>query len=353
LSILEQMYTGSHEQLLICSEPSVGLKALIAIHDTTLGPACGGCRIWPHKTEEDAISDVLRLSQAMTYKAAAADLSLGGGKALIIADPRTDKTEGLMRALGVFIDSLGGKYITTEDVGCTPRDIEYVARETQYAVGLPTSMGGSGETSIMTGLGVYLGMKACAKSKWGSDSLSGKRIALQGFGHVSERLAPHLIKEGAQLIVCDLYEDATEKAKALGAQIVEPKDIYDVDCDIFAPNALGGVLNNTTIPRLKCDIIAGGANNQLLTKDDAITITKKNILYGPDYIINAGGIINASCEIGSAYSESRAKAQTERIYETTLNVIEISKREDITTAEAADRLAKNRIETIKALRRFK
>jgi leucine dehydrogenase len=193
MQVLEYMAREGHEQIMMCVEPSVGLKAFIAVHDTTLGPACGGCRIWPHANEAAALEDVLRLSKAMTYKSAAAELPLGGGKGLIIADPRKDKTEGLMRAFGRFVDSLGGRYITTEDVGCSLRDMEYVSLETKHVVGLPRSMGGSGETSIMTGLGVYMGMKAAAKAKWGSDSLSGRTVAIQGFGNVAANLAPHLV----------------------------------------------------------------------------------------------------------------------------------------------------------------
>ena len=351
MEILKYMKKHGHEQLVVCTDPSVGLKAFIAVHDTTLGPACGGCRIWPHRTEEEAIEDVLRLSRAMTYKSAAAELALGGGKALIIADPHTDKTEALLRAFGRYVDTLGGRFIVTEDVGATPKDMEYVALETKHVVGLPTSMGGSGETSVMTGLGVCLGMKACAKEKWGSDSLGGRTIAIQGFGNVASNLASHLLKEEVQLVVTDIYEGALNRARDLGATIVGPDEIYDVECDIFSPNALGGVLNSETIPRLKCDIVAGGANNQLQGLEDAETLTHRGILYAPDYIINAGGIINASCEVGAKYSEARARQKTERIYDTTQRVIHIAAKEGITTAQAADRLAEERIEAVRSVRR--
>ena len=351
MKVLEYMSKYGHEQLVAYTEPSVGLKTFIAIHDTTLGPSCGGCRIWPHETEEEAMEDVLRLSRAMTYKSAAADVALGGGKALIIADPHTQKTEALLRAFGRFVDTLGGRYITTEDVGCTPRDMEYVALETKHAVGLPRSVGGSGETSIMTGLGVYLGMKACAGAKWGSDSMTGRTVAIQGFGHVAQNLVTHLLKEEARLVVTDIYQDAMDRARDLGATIVGSNEIYDVDCDVFSPNALGGVLNSQTIPRLKCDIVAGGANNQLLTAEDAVALARRGILYAPDYIINAGGIINVSCEVGTAYSEARAREKTERIHETTGRVLHLAARDDITTAQAADRLAEERIKAVRSLRR--
>ena len=343
MQILETMTTQGHEQLLVCTDPAVGLKAFIAIHDTTLGPACGGCRIWPHPTEEAALEDVLRLSRAMTYKSALAGLDLGGGKALIIADPRVDKTEALFRSFGRSIDTLGGKFIVAEDVGATPEDMVHVAKETDHVVGLPLEHGGSGETSIMTGLGVYLGMKACAQEKWGNDSLNGKTIAIQGYGHVAENLAPYLIAEGANLVVTDIFPDALQRAEALGARTVAPDEIYDVDCDIFSPNALGGVINPRTIPRLRCPIIAGGANNQLSSPEDAKTLARRGILYAPDYVINAGGIINASCEVGMAYDEALARQKTEGIYNTIQRVLRMAADDDITTAQAADLLAEARL----------
>ena len=342
------MQNEGHEQLLICSDPAVGLKALIAIHDTTLGPACGGVRIWPHETEDDAIEDVLRLSKAMTYKSALAGLDLGGGKALIMADPRTDKSEALFRSFGRSLDTLGGKFIVAEDVGATPADMVHVAKETDHVVGLPIEHGGSGETSIMTGLGVYLGMKACAREKWGSDSLEGRTVAIQGYGHVAENLAPYLIDEGADLIVTDIFPDAIQRAEALGARTVTPDEIYDVDCDIFSPNALGGALNPRTIPALKCGVVAGGANNQLSSPDDAESLALRGILYAPDYVINAGGIINASCEVGMDYDENLARQKTEGIYDTIQRVIRKAAADSITTAQAADLLAQARLHQARA-----
>lgn len=350
MELLEYMGRYEHEQLVVCSEPSVGLKAFIAIHDTTLGPSCGGLRIWPHVSEEAAIIDVLRLSRAMTYKSAVAGLPLGGGKALIWADSRKDKSEALLRAFGRFVDTLGGRYITTEDVGMTPADLEYVAEETKHVVGLPLSMGGSGDTSEMTGLGVYLGMKAAGKAAWGTDSLEGKVIALQGFGNVGFNTAGHLLAEGAKLVVADTYEVAVERAREMGATIVEPDAIYDVECDIFAPCALGGTLNADTIPRLRCSIVAGGANNQLATDADGDELDRRGILFAPDFVINAGGIINAANELDGVYRPERAREVTERIYETTSRVITISREEGVPTYVAANRIAERRIESVRNLR---
>lgn len=352
MKVLDYMEQHGFEELTIGTDPAVGLRAFIAIHDTTLGPACGGVRIWPFKSEEEAVQDVLHLARAMTYKSAAAGLHLGGGKALVMADPHTGKSEALMRALGRFTDTLGGRFLVTEDVGCEPRDLEYIAQETEHLVGLPVNMGGSGDSSIMTGYGVYMGMKACAKEAWGNDSLADKTVAIQGFGKVASYLAPHLLEEGARIIVADIYPGATEKARQMGAKIVSVDEISSIDCDIFAPCALGGALNQDTIPRLKCKVVAGGANNQLGSPDDAASLQKRDIIYGPDFIVNAGGIINASCEVGAPYSVERATEITERIYETTQRVIAMAREGDITTAQAANRLAEERLESVRKARRI-
>ena len=344
MDILGYMGRYGHEQLVVCQEGSAGLRAFIAIHDTTLGPACGGVRVWPHPTEEEAILDVLRLSRAMTYKSAAAGLPLGGGKALIMADPRKEKDEALLRAFGRCVDTLGGRYITTEDVGMTPTDLEHIAQETRHVVGLPVSKGGSGDTSPLTGLGVYLGMKASAKAVWGSDSLEGRVVAMQGFGNVGVQTAQHLLKEGVRLVVTDVYQGALDRARGMGATVVEPEAIYETQCDIFSPCALGGVLNAETIPRLRCAIVAGGANNQLLERSDGEELHRSGILYAPDYVINAGGIINVACEIDGDYQPERAREMTERIYDTTERVVHMAREEDIPTAAAADRLAEQRLE---------
>ncbi|MFQ6027088.1 MAG: Glu/Leu/Phe/Val dehydrogenase dimerization domain-containing protein [Dehalococcoidia bacterium] len=352
MKIFEYMERYNYEQVTVYTDPETGLKAIISVHDTTLGPSCGGTRIWPYATEEEAILDALRLSRAMTYKSAAADLPLGGGKAVIIADSHTQKTEAMMRSFGRFVDTLGGRYITTTDVGTTGRDLEYMHQETRHVVGLPISMGGSGDTSIMTGLGIYMGMKACAQEVWGSDSLSGKKVAMQGFGKVGFHTAHHLLKENAKLVVTDVYESALEKARDMGLKVVAPDEIYDVSSDIFSPNALGGVINPDTIPRLKCRIVAGGANNQLLSEADGEELHRRGILYAPDYVVNAGGIINVESEIGASYSVDRAREKTERIYEIMERVIGISKREEIPTALAADRMAEERLTSVRGVRQI-
>ncbi len=350
MKIFDYMGSYGYEQLVMWSDPATGLKAMVAIHDTTLGPSCGGLRIWPYETEELAILDVLRLSRAMTYKSAVADLPLGGGKAVIIADSHTQKTEALMRAFGRFLNTLGGRYLVTTDVGSTGRDLEHISQETDYVVGLPINMGGSGDTSIMTGLGIYMGMKASAKEVWGNDSLTGKRVAMQGFGKVATYTAHHLIKEDSHIVVTDINEEALDRARKLGLEVVAPDEIYDVDCDIFAPCALGGVINPETIPRIKARIVAGGANNQLLTEADGEELHRRGVLYAPDYLINAGGIINVSAEIGATYSADRARDKTERIYELMLQVAHVSKTEEISTARAADRIAEKRLESVRSIK---
>ena len=350
MEVLDYMRKHGHEQLVACSEPSAGLRAFIAVHDTTLGPATGGVRIWPYGTEDEAVLDVLRLSRAMSYKSSAAGLPMGGGKAVIIADPHEDKTEALLRAYARFVDTLGGRYVTTTDVGSTTRDLEYISLETKYVAGLPRTAGGSGDTSVLTGLGVYLGMKASAKWAWGSDSLSGRTVALQGFGKVAHYTAEHLLKDGAELIATDIYDAALDSARKMGVAVVDPDEIYDVPCDIFSPNALGGVLNGSTIPRLKCRIVCGGANNQLLEEDDGWTLQRRGITYAPDYIVNAGGVINIACEIDSGYSAERATEMTERIFDTTGRVLHMASKEEIPTSAAADRLAEERISSVRAVR---
>ncbi len=350
MELLNEMGRYGHEQVAMHCDPDAGLKAIIAVHDTTLGPSCGGTRIWPYATEDEALNDALRLSRAMTYKSAVAGLPLGGGKAVIIADSRKGKTEAMLRSFGRFVDTLGGRYLTTTDVGSTGLDLEYIRQETRHVVGLSTSAGGSGDTSIMTGLGVYMGMKACAKSVWGCDSLAGRRVAMQGFGKVASNTARHLLKENATVTACDVYPGAVESAKSMGVEVTTPEDIYDVDCDIFSPNALGGVINGGTIPRLRCQIVAGGANNQLLTDADGGELQRRGILYAPDYVINAGGIINVEAELGGKYSPERAREKTERIYDIMAQVIEVSNREEITTGQAADRIAEERIASVRKIR---
>ena len=351
MNIMELMNSEGHEQVTMFSDPGSGLKAIIAVHDTTLGPSCGGTRMWPYESEAEALTDALRLSQAMTYKSAAAGLHFGGGKGVIIGDPHKHKTEALMRAYGRFVDTLGGRYLTTTDVGTTGRDLEYVRQETRHVTGLSVSLGGSGDTSIMTGLGLYMGMKACAEEVWGNDGLRGKTVAVQGFGKVASHLCEHLMEEDVHVVVTDVFDDALDRARDWGLEVTTPDSILSAECDILAPCALGGVLNPETIPQMKCRVVAGGANNQLLTEDDGEDLHRRGILYAPDYIVNAGGIINVEAEMGDAgYSPERARDKTERIHEIMVSVIRTSQVEEISTAAAAARLAEERLESVRRIR---
>ena len=351
MNIIERMNAEGHEQVTMFSDPGSGLKAIIVVHDTTLGPSCGGTRMWPYESEAEAVRDALRLSQAMTYKSAAAGLHFGGGKGVIIGDPHKHKTEALMRAYGRFVDTLGGRYLTTTDVGTTGRDLEYVRQETRHVTGLPVSLGGSGDTSIMTGLGLYMGMKACAEEVWGNGGLQGKTVAVQGFGKVASHLCEHLMEEDARVVVTDVFDAALDRARDWGLEVTTPDSILSAECDILAPCALGGVLNPQTIPQLKCRVVAGGANNQLLTEDDGEDLHRRGILYAPDYIVNAGGIINVEAEMGDAgYSPERAREKTERIHEIMGSVIRTSQMEEISTATAAARLAEERLESVRRIR---
>jgi leucine dehydrogenase len=336
-----------HEQIVMCSEPSLGLKAIIAVHNTTLGPALGGVRMWPYKNEKEAIRDVLRLSRGMTYKAAISGLNLGGGKAVIIGDPRKEKNEALFRAFGRYVDSLGGRYITAEDVGINVQNMEWVRMETKYVTGLPKAIGGSGAPSPVTAYGVYQGMKACANKAYGSDSLEGKRISIQGAGDVSSHLAKFLSKEGAELFISDIYEDkVTDLAEKVDADVIDPDAIYGLDVDIFSPCALGGVINDDTIDHFKCDIIAGAANNVLdEEKRHGQMLLDRNILYAPDYVINAGGLINVANEL-EGYNEKHVHDQASKIYDTIRDILDYSEENQTPTFVASNILAENRIEEV-------
>jgi leucine dehydrogenase len=327
IRLFDSLSTYDHEKLVFCQDKHTGLRAIIAIHNTVLGPGLGGTRMWAYKNDAEAITDVLRLSRGMTYKAAISGLNLGGAKAVIIGDAGTQKTEALMRKFGRFVENLNGKYITAEDVGTTTLDMEYINMETDHVVGLPESMGGGGDPSPVTAYGVYMGIKASAKQVWGNDSLAGKKIAVQGVGKVGGHLLEHLHKEGAKLVITDINEGALKHyADKLGATVVGMNDIYDQTVDIYAPCALGASVNNDTINRLKCVIIAGAANNQLADeKIHGQLLLDKGIVYAPDFLINAGGLINVYSEhIG--YNRERAYSQAEKIYETTLSIFQESLR---------------------------
>ncbi len=351
MDVFEEVRQRGHEQVVFCNKESAGLKAIIAIHDTTLGPALGGLRMWNYETEEDALRDVLRLSEGMTYKNAAMGLNLGGGKAVIIGDPHTDKSEVLFKAFGKFVQSLNGRYITAEDVSITTRDVSIVAEETEFVAGLP---GTSGDPSPVTAYGVFHGMKACLKHFYGEEDFSGKTVAVQGLGHVGYNLCRLLHEAGASLIVTDIMEDKVEKVVSdFGARDVAPDDIYGVDADIFAPCALGAVINDDTIDRLQVDIVAGAANNQLAEERHGEMLEDKGILYAPDYVINGGGVINVADEFEvGGYNKERALGKVRKIYDKIERVLEISEEDSLPTYEAADRMAEERIEKISHLNRF-
>lgn len=346
-SIFGQITTMDHEQLVICHDQATGLKALIGIHNTTLGPALGGTRMWPYATESEAITDVLRLSRGMTFKNALAGLNLGGGKAVIIGDPRL-KNEAFLRRFGRFVQSLGGRYVTAEDVNMKTSDMEYIAMETRHVTGLPEIKGGAGDPSPVTAYGVYVGMKAAAKKAFGSDSLAGKRIGVQGVGQVGKYLIHHLIKEGAEVLITDIFEDKVKQvALETGAVSIEPSMIYDLEMDIYAPCALGATINDETIDRLKCAVIAGGANNQLQDESKhGQMLLDKGIIYAPDFLINAGGVINVGAEYLGGYNRDIVMQQTEKIYDTCLITLEKSETEKIPAQQAAIATAKERIEAI-------
>ncbi len=340
------MENYDYEQLVFCQDKRSGLKAIIAIHDTTIGPALGGTRMWTYDSEEEAIEDALRLAKGMTYKNAAAGLNLGGGKTVIIGDPRKDKNPEMFRAFGRYIQGLNGRYITAEDVGTTEQDMDYIQMETDFVTGTSSADGSSGNPSPVTAYGVYKGMKASAKEAFGSDSLAGKTIAVQGLGNVAYTLCEYLHEEGAKLVVTDINDQAVKRVvDAFGATAVDPGAIYDVDCDIYAPCALGATVNDDTIPRLKASVIAGSANNQLKSSKHGDILHEKGIVYAPDYVINAGGVINVADEL-NGYNQARAMKKVEEIYGSLERVFEISKRDNIPTYLAADRMAEERIEAL-------
>ena len=350
MKIFEYLEKYDYEQLVICQDKTSGLKAIICIHDTTLGPALGGTRMWNYDSEEDAILDALRLAKGMTYKNAAAGLNLGGGKTVIIGDSRTQKSEELFRAFGRYVQSLNGRYITAEDVGTTVRDMDWIHMETEFVSGVSASYGASGDPSPMTARGVWRGMKAAAKEAYGSDSLNGKTIAIQGLGHVGYYLAKHLHEEGAKLIVTDIQDDVIKRVvDEMGATAVGREEIYGVEADIFAPCAMGAVINDETIPQFKFKVIAGAANNVLKEERHGDKLHELGILYAPDYVINAGGVINVADEL-EGYNYERALSKVELVYDNVAKVLEIAKRDNIPTYKAADRMAEERIEKIGRVR---
>ena len=338
MAIFNHSEFDNHEQLVLCSDAETGLKAIIAVHSTALGPAVGGCRLWQYESDEAAVNDVLRLSRGMTYKNAMAGLPLGGGKSVIIGDAKSIKSEALFRAFGRMVHRLSGSYYSAEDVNITTGDIMTVNKETPYVAGLE---GKSGNPAPFTALGTYRGIKAAALHKFGSDNLEGKTVAVQGLGSVGFYLCEYLHKEGAKLIVTDINQDAVSRAVAqFNATAVGLDEIYAVDADIYAPCALGATINDITIPQLKCKIIAGCANNQLKESRHGELLRQKGILYAPDYVINAGGIINVAMEMRAVgYNAEESTAKVNQIYHTLINIFERADAQQKPTNEVADLMA--------------
>ena len=351
MELFQQMVEMGHERVLVCSNPDVGLQAIIAVHSTVLGPGLGGVRMWPYGSTEEAITDVLRLSRGMTYKAAAAGLNLGGGKAVIVGDPKKDKTEALLRAFGRYVDSLNGLYITAEDVGTDIDDMEVIQHETRWVTGVSPELGGGGDPSPVTAFGVLQGILAAVAFQSGhGSSLAGRSVAVQGLGSVGYNLARFLREAGAKVFAADIDAGATARARdELGVEVVPTAEILAVPCDVVAPCALGAVLNDESIPRLRCRIVAGAANNQLADeRRHGLELHARGILYAPDFVINAGGLISVYSEL-VGYNRDTAMRMARGIHGNMARVFEISRAQSIPTALAADRLAEERIARVKAL----
>ncbi len=343
---ITEIKVENYEKVVTCKDEASGLHAIIAVHDTTLGPALGGMRMLPYASEQEALDDVLRLSRGMSYKSAVADTGLGGGKSVIIGDPKKLKSEALFLAMGRFVESLGGLYITAEDMNITIPDLEIVRRETSHVTGLSRASGSSGNPSPYTAHGCLVGVQASAEEAFGTADLTGKRVMLQGVGAVGGRLAILLKEQGAEVTICDINQDKVEQlSQEHGFAVVDDADHLDVDCDIYAPCARGAGINDETIPRLKCKVSAGCANNVLAEERHGFDLRERGILYAPDYVINAGGIINVSVELlPGGYDEVEAMRRINKIGEALRQVYAIAREEKIPTAEAADLLAERRLE---------
>jgi leucine dehydrogenase len=350
LGVFDTIGERGHEEVVYGFDPESGLKTIMAIHSTALGPALGGTRFYPYGSEKEALQDVLRLSHGMTLKAAAAGLDLGGGKAVIIGDHRKDKSERLWRAYGRVVDSLQGRYITAEDVGTDAHDMELIRRETRWVVGVPVEEGGSGDPSPATARGLMAAMRAVARFQWGDEDLSGKHVAVLGVG---KDLVRRLHENGCSLTIADVYPPAIERVRSqYKVDVVEPDEIFDVECDIFSPCSLGDVLTADTIPRLRAHTIVGSANNQLATDEDAARLDERDILYAPDFVVNAGGLINVNEEL-RGYTIEKAAAHIDRVYDNTMRVLEASRERNTTPNVAAVALAEERVNGIGNLRLFR
>jgi leucine dehydrogenase len=346
VQIFERVAGDAYEQVVFCHDRAAGLRAIIAIHSTRLGPSLGGTRFYPYRSEDEALEDVLRLARGMTYKSAAAGLDLGGGKAVVLGDPRQDKSEALLRVYARYVDSLGGRYITAEDVGTTQADMDTIRRETRHVTGVSRSLGGSGDPSAATAYGVLHAMKAVARRLWGSGDLSGRHVVVSGVGKVGHALVRHLVEERSKVTVADVSEEAASRAaKDFAVEVVPPANAHAIACDIFSPCAMGGVLNAETIPQLRCAAVVGSANNQLADAVGVELLVAAGVVYAPDYIVNAGGVINIAEEL-RGYHRERAFGNIRRIFDTTTAVLETAEREGISTVAAADRLAERRIDAL-------
>ena len=355
MDVFDRIGEDEHEQVVYCHDRSAGLRAIIAVHSTRLGPGLGGTRFHPYRSEDEALTDVLRLARAMTYKAAAAGLDLGGAKAVVLGDPATDKTEALLRAYGRFVDSLGGRYLTAEDVGTTQADMDLIRRETRYVTGISRELGGSGDPSDATAVGVLWAMRAVAHHLWGSTALDGRHVVVSGVGKVGRRLVELLTGERARVTVADV--DAAAVARAVdehAAGVVAVDDAHRTACDILSPCALGGVLDATTVPELRCAAVVGSANNQLSEPGSAKLLREAGVLYAPDYVVNAGGLINIAEElVPGGYRAERAETAVRRIFDATAAVLALAEADGVTTAEAADQLAERRIDDVARVRQIR
>lgn len=345
-----------HEQVVFCHDESSGLRAIIALYSTALGPGLGGTRFFPYASETDALADVLNLSQGMAYKNALAGLDLGGGKAVIIGDPRIDKSEALLRAYGRFVQTLNGRYFTACDVGTYSPDMDVIARECDFVTGRTVEHGGAGDSSVLTAFGVYQGMRAAAQHAWGETSLAGRRVGIAGVGKVGKHLARHLVEEDAHVVVTDIDSEAVARLRDQfgGIEIAaSTEDLIAADLDVYAPCALGGALNDTSVDALTATIVAGAANNQLAHEGIGKLLTDRGIVYAPDYCVNSGGVIQVADELDpSGFSFDRAKARATGIFDTTLAVLDRAATDGITTAEAADREAEQRMRDVGRLRQI-
>ncbi len=352
MRIFERMAKTGHEQLVFCCHPESGLRMVIGVHDTTMGPAIGGTRMYPYCCEDEVIEDVLRLSQGMTCKAVASGSDFGGGKAVVWGDPDTDKDESLFRALGRHVESLQGRFITGTDVGTTAQDFVWAAGETRFLVALPEEHGGSGDSSITTAFGVWKGIKACVHELTGHAGLGGRGVAVQGVGKVGAKLVGYLCQEGARVTVTDVDDERVRKVVAEHTvEVCRPEEIYDVACDVFSPCAMGGVLNDETIPRLRCKAVSGGANNQLAEERHGDRLHELGILYAPDFVVNAGGLIQVSEEFPE-FRRERAMARTAAIYDRLLAIFALSREEGIPTYRAADLMVQRRLAALAGLGRI-